>query len=123
MKIIHGEIFTKDEGEKSFGPVNISISLSAAELEQLLNKTEDTFLIKIIGKDLFILDNKKNLLFKTGGDLPENEKLFVYSISVIKTLIEKGKDERIFFEKRKDVLSVLNGNFIMERGSSCPPFC
>ncbi|MGE5797324.1 MAG: hypothetical protein ACM34O_14490 [Ignavibacteria bacterium] len=123
MKIIHGEIFSKDEGEKFFGPANISISLSAAELEQLLDKTGDTLLIKIIGEDLFILDNKKNLLFKTGGDLPGNEQLFVYSVSVIKTLIEKGRDEWIFFEQRKDILSVSNGNFIMERGSSCPPFC
>ena len=122
QKIV-GEVFTKADANAYFGDVTVSKTISTADLQALLKKTDTYILFNIIEDGLVILNNKRVVLYPEGTTIPAEQKFKLSSISKVVELIEKGGAENVHVELRNCVLTVSNGEYVLELGAYCPPWC
>lgn len=108
---------------KLFGPVEISKEISSDNLKMYILQTFDKIMFKIIDNEIYILDNKRNVLLPIGATINSTEVFSVYSVSIVQQLLSDGGSPFSFVEKRKSVLTITNGDFTLEYSSFCPPFC
>lgn len=119
----HGKLYSKEEADAVYGAVISSIPIKTAELQQLINRAGDEILFNILDNKLVILGKGRKALYPAGFAVDKETVFMMYSVSVVKELLDKGKDETTKVEKRKDVLSLTNGAYTMEFASCCPPIC
>lgn len=120
---ISGQIFTNQEADNLFGPVITSVPLPRISFQEFLTKTENYIMFKVIDNKAVVLDNKRNVIFPEGMIIDPDDKVTVYKVSVVNELLSKSNDETVFIQQRTNVLSVSTGDFTMEVGSICPPYC
>jgi hypothetical protein len=118
-----GKIISKEDAEQLFGPVRISKEIPTENLKQYITRSVDVVMFKIMNNDLYILDNKRNALLPDGITINNAEVFSMYSISVVQELISNGNSTITYIEKRKEVLTITNGNYTLEYAYLCPPFC
>jgi hypothetical protein len=118
-----GKIIDKTKANELFGPVLYSIQIQTDELKSYTNKTSGVIMFKILNNDLYILDNKRNTLKPAGFIVNSMETFSVYAVSVVQQLINNGNNSVTYIEKRNDVLTLTNGDFTLEFGVLCPPYC
>ena len=123
-----GKVFTSEEADKLFGPVLFSEDISLSNLSQLLSKTKKTIMFGIINQQLIILDNKRNLLYPEKAEYKDTDVFTGYSVSILRELLSnsrmnKGNEEGVSVEQRREVLSVTYGTNTLETGAKCPPMC
>lgn len=119
----YGKILAKSDADQQFGAVLEFVSISTNTLHDLLGKSEKTVMFKIIDKELYVLNNNREVIYPAGGMVASDVKLAVYSISVISKLIADGNQSSTQVEQRSEVLSITNGNQTLEYSSWCPPLC
>lgn len=118
-----GVIYSKSEADQKFGPVLNSIEMDVVQLKTLLNKSGNYLLFKINEGNLYILSADRKPLFPADFSVQPEEVYKIVSVSKIQALINQGHNQQIFFEARKNVYSLTNGDFTLEEISDCPPFC
>lgn len=121
-KII-GNIFSKDEADKNYGPVLLSVSISSSELKALIGQSNKLVMFNANGGKLSVLKEGRAVLYPGGFSPKSDEKYGVYSKSKVVELLDSGKEDTTFVEQRKDVISVTNGQYTLEAMDWCPPFC
>ena len=119
----YGKIISRDEADKLFDSVLVSVKMPVETVQDLISKTEKNIMLKIVEDSVVILDNNRKVLFPEGKSVSSEDVFTVYSISALKELISKSKEEFIYIEQRKEVLTITNGNFTLEFGAPCPPDC
>ena len=123
-----GKVFTSEEADKIFGPVLFSEDIPQSNLFQLLSKTDKTIMFGIINQQLIILDNNRNLLYPEKAEYNDTDVFTGYSVSILRELLSnsrlnKGNEEDVSVEQRREVLSVTYGTNTLESGAKCPPMC
>ena len=118
-----GKIFTKAEADEQFGKVIFSAEIPQEIVADVLNKTEKNIMFGIVNQNAVVLDNNRNLLYPANAEFKDTDVFTVYSVSVLKELLSKGKSLNINVEQRKEVLSVSKDDYILETGNLCPPIC
>lgn len=118
-----GKIISKEDADQLFGPVHISKEIPTETLKLYITQSVDVVMFKIMNNDLYILDNKRNVLLPDGITVSNAEVFSMYSISVVQQLISDGGSSVTYIEKRKDVLTITNGDYTLEYSMLCPPFC
>jgi hypothetical protein len=119
----HGKIISRDEADTLFDSVLVSVKMPVETVQDIISKTEKNIMLKIVEDSVVVLDNNRKVLFPEGKSVSSEDVFTVYSISALKELISKSKEEFIYIEQRKEVLTITNGNFTLEFGSPCPPDC
>lgn len=119
----YGTIFTQKEADEQFGEVLENFEVSLKTMEKFLSETENVIMFKLEKDNLVILGDSRKLIYSTSGFEDKNEVFRVFNVSKVKELLNLGKEEKIFIENRKEVLSISNGSKTLERGLPCPPFC
>lgn len=122
QKIV-GEVFTKADATAIFGDVTVSKSIATSDLQTLLKKTDTYILFNIIDDGLVILDNKRAAMYPEGAAIPAEQKFKLFSVTKVDELIEKGAAENVNVELRDCILTVSNGEYVLELGTYCPPWC
>ena len=120
---VKGQIFTKEDADKQFGSVLFSVKMSADELQSYLDRTSDDIMFRITDNKVVILDNTRKVLNIDNYKVEEDEQFKVFSVLIVKELLIKGGNSTVNIEQRKDVLSITNGEFTLEMGAICPPWC
>jgi hypothetical protein len=123
---VAGQIFSKDEADKLFGPVHQFVKMPISNFKTLLNGCNDRMMFKFAGTDLHILNGKRAQLFCTSGfakNFSVKDTMKYYSTSVIKELLSKGQGSSVIIERREKVMSITVGDYTMERANLCPPDC
>lgn len=119
----YGQLFTKQEADKKFGPVLESIALSKPTIQNFLSKTNNYIMFRVQGNKVIVLDNKRRVLFPEGQVINSSDIFSLYSVSIIQDLLSRSNENVVFIEQRSEVLTVSTGGFTMEVGMLCPPIC
>ena len=122
QKIV-GQLFTKADVTAAFGEITFSASMPTPDLQALLTKTDTYVLFKIIDSSIVILNNKRELLYPEGVSVPSEAPFKLYSVSKVQELIDKGGAETVSFETRDCIMTISDGDHILELGANCPPWC
>jgi hypothetical protein len=121
---IFGKLFTKEEADKEFGSVIASYEIETKILSDMCDKFSNVLMFSFNNETAAILGSGRTPVYpNTKMVISEDEKLKVYSISRIKELIAEGGVETTIIEKRKDHLTITNGETTLENAGDCPPFC
>jgi hypothetical protein len=120
---ISGQIFTNQEADNLFGPVITSVSIPRTTFQSFLTKTNNYIMFKVVDNKAIILDDKRNVISPAGININPSDVFTVYKVSVVDDLLSRGNDNTVYIQQRSNVLSVSTGDFTMEVGSLCPPFC
>ena len=118
-----GEILTKENADQLFGPVLVSKEIPTETLKMYTNQSANVIMFKVMNNDLYILDNNRNALLPLGSTINSTEVFSMYSVAVVQQLLSDGNNPFTYVEKRKDVLTITNGEFTLEYSLSCPPIC
>ena len=122
MADVYGKIYSNDEAEKQFGKVIHSEVLETDQVRKLIEEASDSIMFKFVNNKLNILNKQRKNVY--GSIEPESTEVYShYSTSVIEDLLAKGKQTTTTFQMRGETFTVQNGDFVMEAGLPCPPFC
>lgn len=129
---IFGEIFTRAEADKLYGPALESVKFKLSEFKNIIAKTEGYIMFKYEPGKLYIFDSKRNLIYSNAGDpkFGPLEVLKIYSMSVVSKLIETAEngaapdaEPEVEVEKRDKVVTTSTSSETMEVAGDCPPDC
>ena len=118
-----GKILTKENANQLFGPVLVSMEIPTETLKNFTNQSVNVIMFKLMNNDLYILDNHRNALLPLAVTINSTEVFYVYSTTIIQQLLADGNTPFTYVEKRKDVLTITNGEFTLEYAGLCPPYC
>lgn len=119
----YGQIFTNQQADNLFGPVLTSVPISRITFQFFLTQTNNYIMFRVVGNKAIVLDNKRNVISPAGFIINASDILTVYRVSVVNELLSKGNENTVYIQQRTNVLSVSIGDYTMEVGSMCPPFC
>lgn len=119
----YGQIYSTQEANQSFGPVQNSIQVPASVLKPLLSITGASIMFKIINNQVVILDSQRHVIYPSSYSVDSDEVFTLYTTSIFKSLLDKGSGQNVEVQKRTSVLSVGYGDKVMESGVYCPPNC
>lgn len=119
----YGRLYQKADAEQYYGIVAKSFQFSTEEVLLFLKQTDKVLMFNITDNKLFILGDDRKSIYPANAVVSSKEVFSVYSISLIRELISKGKSNTINFEKRHSVLTISNGEYLLEFAEYCPPIC
>ena len=119
----YGKLYQKADAEQYYGTVAKSFQFSTEEVLSFLKQTDKVLMFNITDNKLFILGDGRKSIYPANAVVSSKEVFSVYSISLIQELISKGKSNTINFEKRHSVLTISNGEYLLEFAEGCPPIC
>jgi hypothetical protein len=118
-----GEIFTRTAADQQFGAVLESVSISTITLKQLMTQTQKSLMFKIIDGVLYILDDRREVIYPSNQSVGAEVPFALYSLSIITDLLDQGDQSTTYVQRRSEVLTVTNGEYTMEVAAWCPPIC
>lgn len=119
-----GQIFTKEEANKKYGPVKEFVTFPSKELQIILNKTDEYVMFNILDKQLYILNSRREVLYPAGGIVNDQQVFHYFSTEIVKALINfTERQSNVQVELREEVLSITYGMFTLELQLFCPPIC
>ena len=119
----YGKLYQKADAEQYYGTVAKSFQFSTKEVLSFLKQTDKVLMFNITDNKLFILGDGRKSIYPVKAVVQNKEVFRVFSTSIIRELISKGKAATINFEKRHSVLTISNGEYLLEFAEGCPPIC
>jgi hypothetical protein len=115
---IVGKIYSNTEADSLYGPVLTFISIPCDQLNNLTSQTTNYLMFGILNGNLTILGDKRVVLY------PESTEISQQDVSLIQKIIKEGNSSMISIELRNNgIITITNGNYTLENGVFCPPFC
>ena len=118
-----GKILSKENADQLFGPVLVSKEIPTDTLMMYTNQSFNVIMFKLMNNELYILDNDRNVMLPLGATINSTEIFSMYSVVIVQQLLSDGNSPFTTVEKRKDVLTITNGEFTLEYSILCPPLC
>ncbi len=120
---LFGEIISKDSANQQFGAALNSVSVESDLLRQYSDGTNYLIMFQIIENELYILGDNRTPLFPSASNLDAEKEFIVYSKTKFIELLDSGQDPKTSIELRNNKLTITNGDYTLEFGASCPPWC
>ena len=139
-----GKMFDRNEANVLYGKVIGSLSISVADLQAALEKGKDYILITVKNNQVVIRNEKRDFLSRERVDMPNDEKMYIFSKSMIQNLLKTQKpikhgkstvgtnalsttattaSDLVAVEVRASVMTLSYSDATLEMGLTCPPFC
>ena len=118
-----GDIISKETANEDFGTASFSVLMSSDQLQSFASKTQNLLMFQFINEKLIILGDDRKPLYPEGFMSPADTVFKVYSKPKVLELIQIGGNDNNFIELRTDTLTITNGDYTLEFGSLCPPWC
>lgn len=119
-----GVIYSKEEADSLYGPVLVNTDIQSILLHKFFNHTEDALMFRIQDGNLIILNSSREQLYP--GDFPvtPSDVFRVFSVELIDQIMSDGSYPATQVELRaNEIISLTNGNYTLEYGAECPPYC
>jgi hypothetical protein len=121
---IVGKIYSNTEADSLYGPVLTFISIPCDQLNNLTSQTTNYLMFGILNGNLTILGDKRVVLYPESTEISQQDVFRYFSISLIQKIIKEGNSSMISIELRNNgIITITNGNYTLENGVFCPPFC
>lgn len=140
-----GKSFNKKDANILFGKVMGSIRVPKADIQRAIESAGDYVLFGIKNNRVHVLDEKKFSLTERTFSFGKSEAAYIFSKEVVKSFLERTKDDYITFELRNNSPKVSNpkggqystsavqsgeiiftlsaGEETLEMALPCPPMC
>lgn len=123
MAALFGEIILKDTADQEFGSVISSASMESEQIRKIAQDTNDLIMFYITESEIYILGDNRSVLYPLNSEFDTETICKVYSKTKFNELLDRGQNSITNIELRENTLTVTNGNYTLEYGSNCPPFC
>jgi hypothetical protein len=121
---IVGKIYSNIEADSIYGPVLTSISIPSDQLNNLTSHTTNYLMFGILNGNLTILGDKRVVLYPESAEISQQDVFRYFSVSLLQKIIKDGNSSMIYIELRNNgIITITNGNYTLENGVLCPPFC
>lgn len=117
-----GEIFTLEEANEKFGPVEKYSVLSQRTLMDFAKNYGDYLMFGFTGDECGIYTRHRSILFGFANN-NKLEKYHVLSTSKILELLDKEGKDKVMLEQRGDTFTITYGATTLEMTVPCPPIC
>lgn len=118
-----GDIISRESADQEFGEATVSKEISSDLLHSLADQTTNLLMFKIIDNSIFVLGDNRRPLYPDGYVPPAETEFKVYSKEKVLELMESGGDTNNFIEVRGENTTITNGDYTLEYGALCPPWC
>lgn len=134
-----GQKFTVKEADILFGKVITSVKVNKRALHFAVARAKDYVAFKIKnGRALVLNESRYSIMDESISTNPKDkgvsvaskipavaadEVVYYFSKSVLAEFLNSSTAEEITIEMRESVLSLNNGEIILERSIPCPPIC
>lgn len=118
-----GEIIPIETANKDFGIASFSSLMSSDQIKSIASKTQNLLMFNFIDDKLIILGDDRKPLYPEGFIFSADTVFKVYSKAKVLELISTGGNDNNFIELRADKITITNGDYTLEFGSLCPPWC
>ena len=134
-----GKKFKKQEADALFGKVITSVKVNKVALQYAVGRAGDYIYFKVKNNRAFVLNDKRvsilnetdsfnpkeRLSSVTSGipALPANEVVYALSKSTVAEFLNSSTSDVITIENRAEVLSISDGEIVLEKSVPCPPWC
>jgi hypothetical protein len=118
-----GEIISKETADQDFGMATFSLLISSDLLQSLADRTPNLLMFNIIDDRLVVLGDDRKPLYPDGYVPPSDIIFKVYSKDKVLELIESGGETDNSIEYRGEIITITNGDYTLEYGALCPPWC
>ena len=119
----YGKIISATEGENLFGQVVTSYQLNTNDLLGYCQTAGRVIMFAEENAELYVAGSGR-IILSLNTMTPSPDLVFhVYTAAKVNELITLGKDQITIVEIRSNVVDLKNGEFILEFGMICPPFC
>ena len=119
----YGKVLKKAEANRLFGRVYQSSKMNVKNFSKIVNQSSNVVMLNILKKQLFILGDKRKVLYPAKATVDSTTVFHVFSISKVEELLKANKDTTITVELRRKHLTVTHGFSTLEYSSLCPPWC
>ncbi|MEW5844225.1 MAG: hypothetical protein AB1775_13275 [Bacteroidota bacterium] len=119
----YGKVLKKAKADTLFGSVLVSSKMSVKEFTQIIGGSSNTVMLNILKKQLYILGDKRKVLYPAKTTVDSTTVFHVFSKSKVVELLKASKDTTITVELRKKHLTVTHGMSTLEFSQECPPWC
>ena len=108
-----------------YGSVLNSVEMPADFFEGLLNKTNETVLLKISSNTIQVLDENRNEIYPGINAIDPEEIFYAFSKKNLLELLKKNNSSVVTFEMLEGAksISVRGGSYMICELVPCPPFC
>ncbi len=119
-----GVVYSAEEADILYGSVVFSTDVQSILLVKYFNQTEGALMFRIQDGNLIILNNERVQLYPGTASVSGGDIFRVFSITLIDQIIQNGQHSSTVVELRNNwVISLTNGNYTLEFGQDCPPYC
>ena len=136
-----GQIFSKAEADKLFGPVLKSVVVPVADVKAMLDKCKSVVMFDVdadgAAPQLIAVDDARHTLNAYGKSVASTRVLHKYSKAKVAELLSTAAASAkttattlatdatttVTVEIRATVLSVTVGDYTLEKSAGCPPWC
>lgn len=120
---LYGDIISKDSANQQFGTAIYSVSAESDQLRRYSDGTTNLIMFQIINNGLYILGDNRIPLFPASSSLDADTEFIVYSKTKFIELLDRGQNPKTYVELRDKKLTISNGDYTLEFGAVCPPWC
>ncbi|MCL4551463.1 MAG: hypothetical protein M1495_23180 [Bacteroidetes bacterium] len=119
----YGKVLKKSEANRLFGKVLQSSKMNVKDFTKIVDQSSKVVMLNILKKQLFILGDKRKVLYPANKTVDSTTVFHVFSKSKVIELLRINKDTTITVELRKKHLTVTHGMSTLEFSQVCPPWC
>ena len=119
----YGKIISATEGEKLFASVIASYEIITKDLLTYCQNAGRAIMFAEENGELYVAGLGRKILSFNQRQPSQDLVFHVYGVSKVDELLTRGKDEVTVVEIRSDLIDLKNGEFILEYGFPCPPYC
>ena len=119
----YGKIVSVAEAANLFGQFVTSYQLLAIDLLDYCQNAGRVIMFAEENGELYIAGTGRTTL-STNTQPPSPDLIFhVFSVTKVNELIALGNEQFTIVEIRTDVVDLKNGEYVLEYGWPCPPYC
>lgn len=118
-----GKFYTIQEVNQLHGLVLQKVTFSRPQFQNFLDRTNNLLMFIFKDDKLLIAGDGRKVIYPDSASISPEDTLKVFSKSTAEELLNRGRADSVYVEKRSDTISITYDNSTLEFPYKCPPFC